>query len=141
MALLGLLSGPIGKWIGYAALAVTMAGAAWWVVGEHDSAVRGALLAEQRAAQLVQLQAQHERTVAALESEAASERARADAMATARRMIANAPITTACADSPAVRAALDGLRSKPSAAPGAPGGAKQPAGVPGAAGAAGAVKW
>ena len=74
--------------------------------------------------------------VAALQaSEAAAEaqRERDEARLAIRERIIRVPVTTACADSPSVRVALDGLR-RPSGDRGASG-AAGPADVPGRAGA------
>lgn len=64
------------------------------------------------------------RAIAALEQAAAEAAARRAKFEPIRRAVNNAPVTNACVGSPAMRAALDGLR----AAQG--GGARQPASVP-----------
>ena len=123
---------------------LALGGYAWWQRGAATAARREATLAlaavAERDTALADLHALHQRQVAALERQAAQAEAAAARMAPTRRNVDAAPVTSACAAAPAMRAALDGLRTRQPAggAGGTAGGAGQPADVPAAAGTAGA---
>jgi len=116
---------------------------AWWqhhaAASARQEAAEALAAVQQRNTALAQLQALHAREVTALERQASDAAARTARMTPTRRNVDAAPVTTACAVSPAMRAALDGLRRP--AAPGgtdaAAGRAPVAAGVPAAAGTAG----
>lgn len=78
---------------------------------------------------MAQMERQHERTLASVQAEAEAARRRAAQLDTVRREVYRAPETDACARSPAVRAALDGLQRLQAAGGGRggdAGGARQP---------------
>jgi len=118
---------------------------ATWALAERG----GRIAAEAREAQAMeaaqanqraveQIREERAQAIAALSGLAQDIAARAARTIAVRRAIDAAPTTTACVESPAVRAALDGLRraSDPGAG-GAPGDPGRVARVPAAAGAAG----
>jgi hypothetical protein len=126
----------------YAAAGVVLAALIAWGWLNHRAAAAAderATLAEAAVAQrdiaLTDLKALHARQVAALERQATEAEARVARMAPIRRAIDAAPVTQACAASPAVAAALRGLRNAATAS-GTPGRTSQPASLPSAAGAA-----
>ena len=121
--MLTLLATPFARWGGVALLFGAIL--AW---GWAERAGREAATARERAAE-AQLRT-HAAAMAALERQAAETEARASRSARIRTRIREAPNATACAASPPVRAALDGLRAA------VPAGAGQPARLPGAAGTA-----
>lgn len=92
----------------------------------HAATLTGDLRANEAA--LGELRQLHQLSIEALERQAAAAVQLAARTAETRRAIANAPNTTACAASPAMRAALAGLRQPVAAAPG--GRAVQPAAIP-----------
>ena len=122
-AILALLSGPLGRWAAYAAIAacvVTALAVGWY---EHDQRILAEQAAREAAAVAVQQLADARAATAAVQAEAEAAIARANAATTIKTEIHRAPPTIACAASPAVRAALDGLR-RPAAGdrpPGDPG--------------------
>lgn len=137
MPFLALLSGPIGR-IGLyvaAAMAVLAAGALWF--HEHDQRIRAEdaarVAAVTAAAELANVRA----GAAALSASLADAEARASRVVTLKTEVARAPVTQACVNSPALRAALDGLRGAAGPGGGAP---KNPGGVTGMPGAADATK-
>jgi hypothetical protein len=129
--MLALLTSAAGRYIGYAALAVSLAGGAAWILHTHDARVRAEQQIAIDAVTAGEVAWQHAATVAALEQTAADAQARATALEQIRTAIHAAPITTSCAGSPAIRALLDGLRGQavrgPRAAASDPG---QPAKLP-----------
>jgi hypothetical protein len=136
--ILGFVAGPLGKVAGIAALLAGLLAGGVWLVGEHDARVLAEARAAEQAAQIAAIQADHTREVTALQASAADFQARAARTTAIRSSIDAAPHTMGCADSPAIGAALDGLRRHPAAsgAGAAPGRAAGPAGLPGPAGAA-----
>lgn len=126
LALPAALRGPA---FGVALAAVAIAGAWSWLRLVHDPAVREALRAEiaaQTAAELAAHQRAALDALAALEADIAR---RTAAQTQVRERIVRVPVATACAGSPAIGAALDGLRHAPGRA-GAPAHPAQPAGLP-----------
>lgn len=136
MPLLALLTGPMGKLIGYGALAVALVLGGWYALHEHDQRVLAEQAATEAAVVAAQQIADARKAAAAVQADAAAAIARAAMAATVKGNIDHAPITYACAQSPAVRAALDGLPGASSAGGGAPGGAGKPAVLRPAAGGA-----
>ncbi len=112
--------------------AVVLAAAAWLHL-IHNPAVRARHAAEIAAATAAAVAEHQAAAVRAVEAAAEAQRERDAARAAIRERIVRVPVTTACAASPAVAAALDGLRAGPAGA-GAPAGAARPAGLPAAAG-------
>ena len=120
-------------------VAVTAAAVAiWftWLNAYHDPAVRAAYRAEIDADTAKQVAANQVAALAALADTASEDRVRDAFRTTIRERIIHVPVTTACAASPAVRAALDGLRGGaggagaaggPAVAPGLSGAARAPA--------------
>lgn len=114
--MLAFIASPLGKLAaGAVGVAAVVAGFLLWLAS-HDAGLRETWAAEQRLAVAEAVEMQRVRGDAA--AAAAVEAARAAALADApiREVIRRVPVQTACAASPAVRAALDGLRQ---AAPGA----------------------
>lgn|GEM_PF-6259415 len=113
---------------------LAVAGAAFWawLVLLHDPAIRAeyqAKLDAQVAAQRIEDQRLAMARLAEVEEE---HRQQLAAAATIRERIIRVPVTNACVASPAMAAALDGLRGSPGGH-GAPGGAGAAPGVPGRA--------
>jgi uncharacterized protein HemX len=111
------LAGGTGKVLGILALVLALAGGSALWLHEHDVRV----LAEQAAAEAMQVSAEqareHQAAIAALQAQHAADLARLRATTAVKQEIARAPITTACAASPAVSAAAAELRRR--AGPGA----------------------
>lgn len=106
-----------------AAIVIAAALAFWLWLAAHDDALRAAWEAKQAAAVAKAVEEQRQKGDDA--TRAAAEAARAAALADApiREVIRRVPVQTACAASPAVAAALRGLRE-----PSAGAGARNPAG-------------
>lgn len=116
--------------VGAAALALAMVSA--WALLERGNriAARAELahaqdLLRRNEAALAQLRDERDRTVAALEGVAQRAAERVVRNVALRRAVHEAPATNACLSSPALAAALDGLRNPPR---GTPGGATQAGG-------------
>lgn len=124
--MIAFFASPLGR----AAVALLVFGA---LVGWAKAEQSWRHAAELRAAQAEAAVAGRDLAIAVLERVGAAAEARAASFNAIRRTVDAAPTSRACADSPAVRAALAGLRDRPGAA----GGAGQPAGVPSRAGGAG----
>jgi hypothetical protein len=135
--ILGFIAGPLGKVAGIAALLAGLIAGGVWVVREHDARVLAEALAAEQAVQIAAIQADHVREVAALQAAAADAQAHAARTIAIRSSIDATPHTMGCANSPAIGAAVDGLRrhSVASGAGAAPGRVAGPAGLPGPAGA------
>jgi len=118
MPFLALLTGPLGKYAGYVALAIGLLVAAAGALHAHDNALRAEIqAASDRAIATAQVaSAAHE--VTALEAQAKANAETINRLNAIREATHAAPKTTACATSPAVRSLLDGLRGH---APGGPG--------------------
>jgi uncharacterized iron-regulated protein len=118
--LLSFLSGPLGRIVGAGAAFLVAGGVIWALVAQHDAAVRAELLANQQAQYAKQAADLHARTVAAFGKLLAEQQAATDSRAAVEKEISNAPVTTGCVGSPAIGAALRGLRDdvpSPSPAP------------------------
>ena len=136
MPFLAFFAGPLGRFALYAGLAAVLVAGGFWIVHEHDGRVLAEQAAVEAAAVAQQQVADAQRAAAAATEEARAAVDRANRVATIKTEIARAPVSTSCATSPAVAAALDGLRQNARAGAGAavnPGGV---AGVPGSAGTA-----
>lgn len=139
MPLLALITGPFGKIAGIAAVALGLFAAGALALHQHDARVRAEQLLAEEKVQAEAIAADQRRTVAALEAQASEAAARADQLMKVRSSVHAAPVTTGCADRPAIRAALDGLRRTAVGGPGAAaGGAGVAPPLPGSARAAGA---
>jgi hypothetical protein len=119
------LTSPLLRW---AAVAVLAGGLFGWARIERAGRQHQAARADAAEAAL----AGRDRAIAALEARAGDLAQQAAQRTTIARTIHAAPRTNACADSPAVRSLLDGLRQ-----PAAGDGARQPADLPGRAAGAG----
>jgi hypothetical protein len=106
--MLTLLAGPIGKLIGGALCATALAGGLWFAVHDYNAMIRAEAQVSEQTAQMAQMQSDHLRIVAGLNAAAALASARASNAITIREAI-NAAQPSTCV-SPAIRAALDGLR-------------------------------
>jgi hypothetical protein len=106
---LAFLASPFGKYVGYAALALTLILGGSYALHEHDQRVLAEQAAKEAAVVAAQQIADAKKVAAAVQADAAAAIARATLAATVKGNIDHAPITYACAQSPAVRAALDGL--------------------------------
>jgi type VI protein secretion system component VasK len=97
------LVSPLGRWAVVAAVLAALSGWAWLErAGRHAANVRAEAAEAQAEAAA--------RAITALEAQAADAAAQAARIEPIRRVIHAAPKTNACADSPAIRAVLDGLR-------------------------------
>lgn len=123
------LASPIARAVAVAALILGLFG---WARLERAGRQAEAARAEAAEAAL----AGRDRAIAVLEARAADLVAQAERRATIVRTIHAAPRTLACADAPAMRALLDGLRQPAGAADGA----RQPAPVSGGTGPAGGAR-
>jgi hypothetical protein len=118
-----------GPALGVVLAVMAIAGAWAWLRLVHDPAVRDALRAEIAAQTSAEL-AEHQRAAVVALADLEADIARRTAATTAtRERIIRVPVATACAGSPAIAAALDGLRHGARGA-GAPAGAADPAGLP-----------
>ena len=113
-----LLLSPVARWLAVGAALAALAGWLW-----IERAGRQA--AQARADRAEAAVAARDKAIASLERQAAEAAARTARFATLRRSGDAAPATQACAAAPAVRAALDGLRTRAAAG----GGAAVPAGL------------
>ncbi len=111
MPFLSLLTGPLGKWIAYAGIALAIVAAAAFALHEHDARIRAADAARVAAAtQAAQLREAQAATVA-VQTVADEASARLAAVTSLKQRIAAAPAPVACAVAPAtIRAALAGLK-------------------------------
>lgn len=117
------------------ALAIVAGGVAWAKLS-YEPAIRAEYAAEIAALTAARRAADQDAALRAVEAAGAAQNARTAERTIIRERIIRVPITTACADSPAVGVALDGLRARPAGA-GAPARAGDAAGLPGATGPAG----
>lgn len=113
-----LLTGSLGKYVAYAAMAVALAGGAAWALHTHDARVRAEQQVAIDRATTAEITRQHAVTVAALEQTAAEAEMRAGYFENIRTTINAQTVTTACAGSPAIRSLLDGLRRPAGGSPG-----------------------
>ncbi len=101
--MIAFLLSPLGRWAAMAAVLAALSGWAWLErAGRHAATARADAAEAQAAAKA--------RAISALETQAAEAAAQAARIEPIRRVIHAAPKTNACADSPAIRAVLDGLR-------------------------------
>jgi hypothetical protein len=129
MALIPFLTGPLGKMAGIALAAALFVAGAAVLVHRHDAGIRQQ---EQAAAQAVAMDAlnkQHIATVAAMEALTKAVQDRAVSSEQIRSVIHAASSSSACAGSPAMAAALDGLRQRLNAGSGPAGGPTKPVDV------------
>lgn len=82
-----------------------------WLHLIHNPAVRARHAAEIAAATAAAVAEHQAAALAAVQAAAAAQRERDEARAAIRERIVRVPVTTACAASPAVAAAIDGLRA------------------------------
>ncbi|MFV3077508.1 hypothetical protein [Niveispirillum fermenti] len=125
-----------GRWLLLAGM-LALAGLGWSWHG-RGQALDAARLAEalaretaaRNAAAVTAVTAAAERNLAAVTAAAMAERERLRASAAIERRIEHAPDTSACADSGAIGAVLDGLRARQAGADGSAGGTGAGAGRP-----------
>lgn len=110
--MIAFLAGPLGKLAGYAAIAAGVLVALLVWLHNHDNAVRAAMQASADKAIAAQAVVDHQHEVDALSAYAADAAARARASSDLRSKTHAVPSTSACANSPAVRALTDGLRNR-----------------------------
>jgi len=121
MPALAIVRGPVAvaaRWIGVA-LCICGGGSLWLV--QHDAVIVAEWKAAQASAVDAAREQEHQAAVAALEAAQRDAAERVRVVTVIKREIANAPVGTACVASPAIAAALDGLR-QPGSHPGAPAG-------------------
>lgn len=116
MPFIGLLTGPIGKYLGILAGALALAAAAAFFLHEHDLRVVAQRVVVEQAAVRRQTAINNAAVVRSLESDLVSARARAVTADRERAAIAAAPITHACANAPAIEAVERAFRA-PKVAP------------------------
>lgn len=109
--MLGFATGPIIKLIGGGVVALCLMGGVGYAFHQYNSLIEARGEAAMQTFRIEVMQRDHDRTVAALEQSAAEASARAIAMQSTRKAIANAPDTKGCATSGAVAAAVAGLRA------------------------------
>jgi hypothetical protein len=124
------LLSPIARWLALGVALVLLFGA-WRVEAARREA------AELRAVAAEAAVTGRDTAIRVLEAAAADTAARTARFQPIRRAVDAAPSSRACADAPAIRAALDGLRAQPAAAAG---GAAVPAGLPAGAASAGRAR-
>jgi hypothetical protein len=136
------LASPLARWAAVAAVLLSLLAYAQWQRAGAVAAAARADTAEAalhvNAQALADLAVQRDRTIAALDRQAAAAEARGRSLQPVRRMIDAAPDSRVCTAAGPVRAALDGLRARQPAAGagGAPEGAGQPPRAPAGPGAA-----
>ncbi len=135
MPVLALLTGPFRRVAIYTTVALAIVGAGAVALHQHDRRVLAEQAAAEAAAVAAQQVADMRRAVDAANAEAEAATARANAAANVKREIARAPVTVACAASPAVRVVLDGMRGTGGSGAGAAGSPGGAVGVPAATGA------
>lgn len=123
------LTGPVAG--AGVALAIVAGGVAWAKLS-YEPAIRAEYAAEIAALTAAQQAADQDAAIRAVEASSMAAVARAADRAIIRERIIRVPVTTACAASPAVGVALDGLRPR-AAGSGAPVRAGGAADVPGPA--------
>ena len=120
MPLLALLGGVPWKALGAAAVIAAILLGCGYAVHQHDARI----LAEQQLAQaqfnLNALTVQAKKNEGALTDNLAAIEARGKQTQATKGKIASVPVVSACANSGAIRAALDGLRPAPTPAPTVP---------------------
>jgi len=111
--MLAFLVSPFAKLIGGALLLFALGGGVklWFV--EHDAAVVAKVAAAETATRLVEMQKDNARINAALQTLSEAAQAQEINLRQAREAVANATQSTSCGQSASMRAAIGGLRSKP----------------------------
>lgn len=128
------IAAVVCRWLGVA-LIVFGAGRLW--LAQHDAGIVAEWQAAQASAVAVAREQEHAAAVAALEAAQRDASERTRVVTVVKERIAHVPVQTGCVRSPAISAALDGLRQSAGGRAGAaPGGAPLPVGLPGRAGAA-----
>lgn len=109
--LLGLIGGPLGKWLGYAAAVAAVIGAAAWYVHSREVQAVQAFQAAQQAA-IAEVRAEMQKQAdAAVQAAVDAERTRSAQDVQVREVIRRVPVTIGCIGSPAERAMLDRVRA------------------------------
>lgn len=98
--------------------AVALGAATMTAIRQHDHRVLSEAALARTQAVAVQTKRDQDAAIAALEQRAIAAEQRATSSAHIHEVIHNVPITRACSNSPAIRAAIDGLRSRASVRPG-----------------------
>lgn len=111
-----------GKAMLYTGVAMAALSIGGYMLHSHDVGILTAQAAKEKQVALDELRADQAKAFAALQDVATAAQARAASSATIRSQIIAAPATTACAASPAIRAALGGLRNRAVVAGGNPAG-------------------
>ena len=110
----GALLGPLGRWFGVGLVGLALvAGLLWFRSEAHDARAAAAThkAAAEESAKTLAMKTADEKLATKLVGDYAAEIAKLQEDARVERTsIATAPATTSCADSPAVRRLLDGLR-------------------------------
>jgi hypothetical protein len=105
-------------------VALGLGAVGWSWLALHDRSVQTALIAKQAAAQAAADAVQHQRVVAVLGTALAEQRVAAEQGAAIKEEIARVAVTNDCVSSPAIAAALRGLRraaaTPPALRPGVP---------------------
>jgi len=103
------ITSPLGKLAAIAALLLALLGAGAVWLHAHDNAVRAAWQAQADKAIAAAQEAAHAHEVAALEAQAAHDKARVAASEALRKQTHDVPPSAACVGSAPVRALHDGL--------------------------------
>jgi hypothetical protein len=114
----------------FAGVALAVIGAVGAMISTHDARIVSERVIREQAAALTAMTADHARQVAALEANAAAMADRLASSSQIKESIRVVTHTTACADSPAGRAAIAGLRGRAAPPAATPGGAGVPVRVP-----------
>lgn len=108
--LLSLAIGPIGKIVGAGVLALSLGGGVALWFREHDARILAEVAAKQAVVVAAAQHAQDQRTISGLTQSAAQAVARVAATSKLKASIDATPSSNVCADSPAARAFLAGVR-------------------------------
>ena len=130
---------PVAKLAAIGAVIAALSLGLWIAVRQHDARVVAEARAEQQAATIAQMAAEHARAVSALEARAAQSEQEAEQARAIKAETHAAPRTSDCLHSPAVAAELRWLRDRtsPAAATAARRDPAEPAHMPGRADPAG----
>ena len=109
MPFLSLITGGLGKALGIGALAVSLLGGGLWLLHQHDNAVRAEMQVAADKAIAAAQEADAQKAASALASAHAEAAKRIASITAIKEKTHSAPVTSACANSPAVRAMLGGL--------------------------------
>lgn len=107
-----LLLGPLRPYLIGSAAVVTLLFGAWVWMQHHDHLLEDRWRASQAAAVAAAQDDMRSRVDAALSAQEAAMQDQIEKLSQTKARIAHAPITTTCASSPAIGAALDSLRAK-----------------------------